>query len=150
MQLRATRRGSTHTHTYRHVLLSNMQPCTHIRSPARNTGMLQNTWQVQAWSAARHAILTRQLILKSELHAWGWVLSTLVYSLKPVPLPVLVSAWAHPLPIVGRLVILFIMELLEAWESQLVWWVIDLLAVSKACYQSHDHYVFFVVMHVSV
>ncbi len=148
MQLRATRRGSTHT--WRPVLLSNMQPCTHIWSPARNTGMPQNTWQVQAWSAARHAILTRQLILKSELRAWGWVLSTLVYSLKLVPLPVLVSAWPHPLPIVGRLVILFTMELLEAWESALVWWVIGLLAVLQACHQSHDQYVLFFVMHVSV
>lgn len=60
------------THTHMHAASRTIyRAATHTISHTKNADKPRNTWQVQAWSAARHAILTRDLILKSELCAWG-------------------------------------------------------------------------------
>lgn len=110
-------------------LLHGTQACH--RTPDRcRRGLLRDTL---SWHA--------NSFLNLSYHAWGWVLSTLVYSLKPVPLPVL-SQGTPSSDCRPTAVILFIMELLRGLRISACLMSKRLIScVSKACHQSHDNYV---------
>lgn len=110
-------------------LLHETQACH--RTPDRcRRGLLRDTL---SWHA--------NSFLNLSYHAWGWVLSTLVYSLKPVPLPVL-SQGTPSSDCRPTAVILFIMELLRGLRISACLMSNRLIScVSKACHQSHDNYV---------